>query len=203
MTAISQLLAFDSSSIEAPKLFPAGEFKCKIVEADIMKGYWGKSNTFFLAYVPKIQVVEYVPVDADKPTDLDKATMDQLEKFGDWQSFAKKFTINSKNVPGFDQLQVAGIANNLNYPLVKTDETFENIVEQMPQLARFYLSADKSPNGRPRGFVTDVLKMSPPNGAPLETIINDTIGKFLLVTFGHRQEGDYDPQLEVVDTAAA
>lgn len=199
MSAISQLLSFDASSIEAPKLFPEGDFKCKITRAEFINFYWDKSTTYGVMYVPEIEVVDYIPSGSEA---MDKQIMAQLEKFGDWQGFKRQFARLSEKIPGHqgEKIRIAGIANNLNFPLFLTDAGWENITEQHPQLSRFYLPADKSATGKPRGFVVDVLKMKPKPGIPLAELVQETEGKMLQVTFKHRQEEGYDAQLEVKDT---
>lgn len=199
MSAISQLLTFDASNIDAPKLFPKGDFKCKISKAEFINFYWDKSTTYGIMYVPEIEVVDYIPSGSEA---MDKKVMAELEKFGDWQGFKRQFARTSDKVPSNpgEKVRIAGIANNLNFPLFLTDAGWENVTEQHPQLSRFYLPADKSATGRPRGFVVDVLKMKPAAGISLAELVQQTEGKFLQVTFDHRESEGFDPQLEVKDT---
>jgi hypothetical protein len=199
MSAISDLLKMPASTIEQ-KSFPAGSYKCRIVEAEPLRYYWGKSAQWGLMYVPRIRVVDVIPTG---DPDLDDDQMAALERFGDWQGFSKRYTMRLE-IPGFtNKIECGGIANGLNFPLVVTTPHWESLAGPHIQAPHFYISAEKAPTGVASGFVVDVLGLAPPVGADIESIIAMTNDKMLVVEFVLKQDNpDYPARLEVANTSA-
>jgi len=213
MSAISELLSSGPENF-VQKLFPAGDYLCQIIEAEVKHGYW-KPNPpdrpqarWFEVYVPTIEVIDYVPTGDE---DIDAATKKALENFGDWKGFRPpRGTANSgrytqwREIPGYDKkIECAGIANGLNYDLVEATPNWEAKIDYAQSVARFYNSCNAQ--GEVAGFVHDVLSTDkdthiPPvtEALPIAEVINATKGCFLVVTFVHQQDDPkYDPKLEV------
>jgi len=213
MSAISELLSSGPENF-VQKLFPAGDYLCQIVEAEIKHGYWKPKPPdrpqarWFEVYVPTIEVIDYIPTGDE---DIDAQQAEALEKFGDWKGFRPpRGGANSgrytqwREIPGFEKkVECAGIANGLNYDLVEASPNWEAKTGYANGVARFYNSCNAQ--GEVGGFVHDVLSTEPDTHTPPITsaigigeVIEATKGCYLVVTFIHQQDDPkYEPKLEV------
>lgn len=209
MSAISELLAAPPEDF-IRKLFPAGEYLCQIVEAEIKHGYWkpnpskNRAARWMETYVPTIEIVDVVPSGDE---DIDAALVTALDNFGDWKGFRPPSGsgrwVQMQTVPGYeDKIQCAGIANGLNYILADSTPEWAGLKEIAPSATRFYTSQNSQ--GNIDGFVhkilsTDVEAHEPPVSTvePLLKVVEATKGCFLLVTLRIEEDptGEYDPKV--------
>ena len=64
MSAKSQLLSTPAEATEV-RLFPAGDYICQIVEADVLGGFWKATENrpqarWFQSYVPTLRILDYL-----------------------------------------------------------------------------------------------------------------------------------------------
>jgi len=188
-------------------ILPAGTYKCQILDADLMRFYWGRSGVWGLMYVPTVRLVDMIPTG---DPEIDETWTSGLEALGDWRRITKKYTMKIE-VPGYaERIELGGIANNLNFPLRLTTPRWEELVSDKrgnpimhPQASRFYLPARESATGVASGFVVDTLGLTPLLDVDLEAIITATLDRMLAVTFVHRQPNpQYEPRVEVENTSS-
>lgn len=175
MTAIKDLLKTNASTFKAPPRFPAGNYVVTIVSYDMLPFAWKKSGTHGLSYVPTIRPLSCVEADDESNPELQKEQQEMLEKYGDWTSKEFQFAYTSR-----DTNQRMAQVNEVNFPLIETDEDFnpQGILEK--HVWRFYQRED---DGTEQGFVPDILNLTYPEGAELGDILEDTVGKKFMVSF--------------------
>lgn len=176
---ISELLKVNASSFKAPQRFPAGSYVVVIVSYDMLQFHWKKSGTVGLAYVPTIRPLSCIEADDSDNPDLQAEQLAALEAYGDWTSKEWQFAYTSRET----NTKMATVSE-INFPLIECNETGDpiGILEKMAW--RFYL---RDNDGTEQGFVADVLGLSYPDGAELGTIMEDTLGKKFIVSFGYEQ----------------
>lgn len=176
---ISELLKVNASSFKAPQRFPAGSYVVVIVSYDMLSFFWKKSGVHGLAYVPTIRPLSCIEADDSSNPDLQAEQLQELNAFGDWTAKEFQFAYTSKET----NTKMATVSE-INFPLIECNETGDpiGILEKMAW--RFYL---RDNNGTEQGFVADVLGLSYPDGAELGTIMEDTLGKKFIVSFGYEQ----------------
>lgn len=213
MSAITELLSAKKEDF-VQRILPKGDYLCQIIEAELMHGYWGKSNRWFEAYVPTIEVVDYFPSGDD---DIDQATLTALGIFGDWKGYkpgsmnnSGRWTTNT-NVPGYEERVVCAnpiSGRGLVYPIIETTPNWEHLKDYSDSAARFFNSENH--RGELDGFVvrtlsTDPVQHTPPKITPAMTEADDMVtqviaatkGCYLIVSIDHEQDekGDYPPKL--------
>ncbi len=176
---IADLLKVNASSFKAPQKFPSGNYVVVISSYDMLQFHWKKSGTVGLAYVPTIRALSCIEADDDSNPDLQAEQLQALEAFGDWTAKEWQFAYTSKET----NTKMAAVSE-INFPLIECNETGDpiGILEKMAW--RFYL---RDNNGTEQGFVADVLGLSYPDGAELGTIMEDTLGKKFIASFGYEQ----------------
>ncbi len=208
MTAITELLAASPEDF-VRKMIPKGDYLCQIVEAEVLHGYWkgdpsaGKKARWFEAYVPTIEIIDYVPAGDE---DIDAETLAALENFGDWKGFRPPTKngnwVQFQTIPGFkDKVKCAGIAIGLNFILADVTEEWETLKELT--VSRFFTSKDSQ--GQVSGWVVKVLSTDPETFTPpdiqsdtsLSAVIEATKGCYLIVSLDHEQDetGKYEPKV--------
>jgi hypothetical protein len=139
--------------------------------------FWKKSGVHGLAYVPTIRPVSCIEADDDSNPDLQQEQLAALDAFGDWTAKEFQFAYTSRETN-----QKMAAVSEINFPLIETSPTGDVVGILEKHAWRFYLRAD---NGDQQGFVVDTLGLSYPNGEELGTILEDTIGKRFIATFGY------------------
>lgn len=176
---ISELLKINASSFKAPQRFPAGNYVVVITSYDMLQFYWKKSGTVGLAYVPTIRAISCIEADDDSNPDLQKEQLQALEAYGDWTAKEWQFAYTSKET----NVKMASVSE-INFPLIECDSAGNPIGILDKHAWRFYL---RDNDGTEQGFVADVLGLSYPDGAELGTIMEDTVGKKFIASFGYEQ----------------
>jgi len=181
---IKDLLKINASSFKAPQKFPAGNYVVAITGYDMLSFFWKKSGIHGLAYVPTIRPISCIEADDSDNPDLQQEQQAALDAYGDWTSREFQFAYTSRET----NAKMAAVSE-INFPLIECNEAGEpvGILEKMAW--RFYL---RDNNGQEQGFVHDVLGLSYPDGEELGTIMEDTVGKKFLVSFGY-QANPNDP----------
>ena len=181
---IADLLKTNAASFKAPARWPAGNYIVVITGYDMLPLHWKKSNTHGLAYVPTIRAVSCIEADDNSNPDLQQEQQAALDAYGDWCAREFQFAYTSRET----NVKMAAVSE-INFPLLECNEAGEpvGILEKMAW--RFYL---RDNNGQEQGFVHDVLGLSYPDGEELGTIMEDTVGKKFLVSFGY-QANPNDP----------
>jgi len=213
MSAISEVLSAKKEDF-VHKLFPAGDFLCQIVEAEIMDGYYKGSQKWFTAYVPSIEVVDYIPTGDE---DIDQETLAELENFGDWKGYklgnSKGRWTMSTQPPGYEEKVICAnpiSANNLQFELAEATPKWEHLKSYSEQISRFFDSKRMS------GFVVEKLSTDPESFIPIELseevlnasdmliqIINLTKGTYVGVSLKHEQnDPKYPTKVVCADTFA-
>ena len=179
MANMKDLLKSNAASFKAPSRFPAGNYVVTIVSYDMLPFAWKKSGTKGLAYVPTIRPVSCVELDDDSNPDLQQEQQTALDKYGDWTAKEFQFAYTSRET----NARMAAVSE-INFPLIECDDDMEpqGILEK--HAWRFYLRED---DGTQQGFVHDVLGLDYPDGEELGTILEDTVGKKLMVNFDYEQ----------------
>jgi hypothetical protein len=139
--------------------------------------FWKKSGVHGLAYVPTIRPVSCIEADDDSNPDLQSEQLAKLNEFGDWTNKEFQFAYTPKET----QQKMAAVSA-VNFPIIETDERGDVVGILDKHAWRFYLRSD---NGDQQGFVVDVLGLDYPNGEELGTILEDTVGKKFIATFGY------------------
>lgn len=176
---IADLLKINASSFKAPQKFPSGNYVVVIVSYDMLQFLWKKSGTTGLAYVPTIRPISCIEADDSDNPDLQQVQQAALDAYGDWTSREFQFAYTSRET----NIKMAAVSE-INFPIIGCNEAGEpvGILEKMAW--RFYL---RDNNGTEQGFVADVLGLSYPDGAELGTIMEDTLGKKFVASFGYEQ----------------
>ena len=174
---IADLLKTNASSFKAPSRFPEGNYVVVITSYDMIPFFWKKSGVHGLAYVPTIRPVSCIEADDDSNPDLQSEQLAKLNEFGDWTAREFQFAYTFRDT----QQKMAGVSA-VNFPIIETDERGDVIGILDKHAWRFYLRSD---NGDQQGFVVDVLGLDYPNGEELGTILEDTVGKKFIATFGY------------------
>lgn len=176
---IADLLKVNASSFKAPQKYPSGNYVVVITGYDMLSFFWKKSGIHGLAYVPTIRPLSCIEADDSDNPDLQKEQLSALEAYGDWTAKEFQFAYTSRET----NTKMAAVSE-INFPLIECNETGDpiGILEKMAW--RFYL---RDNNGTEQGFVADVLGLSYPDGAELGTIMEDTLGKKFIVSFGYEQ----------------
>lgn len=174
---ISDILKTNASSFKAPTRFPAGNYIVVITSYDMLPFFWKKSGVHGLAYVPTIRPISCIEADDDSNPDLQKEQQAALDAYGDWTAREFQFAYTSRDT----NTKMASVSE-INFPLVECDANGSPVGILEKHAWRFYLRED---NGNQQGFVTDVLGLDYPEGAELGTIMEDTVGKKFLLTFGY------------------
>lgn len=176
---IADLLKTNASSFKAPQRFPAGNYVVVITGYDMLSFLWKKSGVHGLAYVPTIRPISCIEADDDSNLDLQQEQLAALEAYGDWCARELQFAYTSRET----NTKMAAVSE-INFPLIECNETGEPVGILDKHSWRFYL---RNPNGTEQGFVADVLGLSYPDGAELGTIMEDTLGKKFIASFGYEQ----------------
>jgi len=181
---IKELLKVNSSSFKAPQRFPAGTYVVVITSYEVLNFFWKKSGTHGMSYVPTIRPISCIEAEDDSNPDLQAEQLAQLNAFGDWVSKEFQFAYTNRET----NTKMAAISE-INFPLLECNESGEPVGILDKMAWRFYL---RDNNGTEQGFVHDVLGLSYPDGEELGTIMEDTVGKKFLVSFGY-QANPNDP----------
>ena len=210
MSAITDLLSAAPEDF-VRKMLPKGDYLCQIVEAELLHGFWkgnpsaGKKPRWFEAYVPTIEIIDYIPSGDD---DIDAETLTALENFGDWKGYqppnGSGHWVQMQQVPGFnDKIKCAGMAFGLNFILAETTPEWVSMIELASSAARFFTS--QNARGEVDGWVVKTLSTDPESLTPpeieantsLPDIIERTKGCYLIVTIDHEQDekGEYEPKV--------
>jgi hypothetical protein len=173
---LSDLLKTNTAAFKEPPKFPAGLYEMVITGYDLLPFSWRKSGKFGLAYVPTVRAIRSIEADDQSNPELAAEQQAKLDEFGDWtkREFQFAYSDQSTNPPR----RVATISE-INFPLIETDASGSPIGFMENMAWRFYLRKD----GQQSGFVVDKLGLDYPEGAELETIMEDTVGKTFLAQF--------------------
>ena len=195
---IKDLLSTNAASFKAPAQFPAGNYTVVITSYDLLPFHWKKSGTNGLAYVPKIRPIACLEADDDSNPDLQAEQLAALEAYGDWTAREFQFAYTSKET----QRRMASVSE-INFPIIECDEAFEPVGILEKHAWRFYM---RDTNGSQQGFVCAVLGLDYPEGEALSTILEDTIGKKFIATFGYEMNQNDPtrmPNLTITSVTAA
>lgn len=195
---IKDLLTTNAASFKAPAQFPAGNYTVVITSYDLLPFHWKKSGTNGLAYVPKIRPISCLEADDDSNPDLQAEQLAALEAYGDWTAREFQFAYTSKET----QRKMASVSE-INFPIIECDEAFEPVGILEKHAWRFYM---RDANGNQQGFVCAVLGLDYPEGEALSTILEDTIGKKFIATFGYEMNQNDPtrmPNLTITSVTAA
>jgi hypothetical protein len=176
---IADLLKVNASSFKAPQRFPEGNYVAVITSYDMLRFHWSKSGTTGLAYVPTIRPLSCIEADDDSNPDLQAEQLQALEAFGDWTAKEFQFAYTSRET----NIKMAAVSE-INFPIIECDAAGNPVGILDKHAWRFYL---RDNDGVEQGFVVDVLGLSYPDGAELGTIMEDTLGKKFIVSFGYAQ----------------
>lgn len=174
---IADILKTNTSSFKAPARFPAGNYVVVITSYEMLPFFWKKSGTNGLAYVPTIRPVSCVELDDDSNPDLQKEQEELLNAYGDWTAREFTFAYTSKET----QKKMASVSE-INFPLIECDDEGAPVGVLEKHAWHFYL---REVDGSQKGFVIDTLGLDYPDGEELGTILEDTIGKKFMVSFGY------------------
>lgn len=176
---IADLLKVNASSFKAPQQFPEGNYVVVISSYDMLQFSWKKSGTIGLAYVPTIRALSCIEADDDSNPDLQAEQLQALDAFGDWTAKEFQFAYTSKET----NIKMAAVSE-INFPIIECDAAGNPIGILDKHAWRFYL---RNNDGTEQGFVADTLGLSYPDGEELGTIMEDTVGKKFIATFGYEQ----------------
>lgn len=173
---ISDILKTNASSFKAPSRYPAGNYIVVITSYDMLPFRWKKSGLNGLAYVPTIRPISCIELDDDSNPDLQREQQAALDAYGDWTAREFQFAYTSR-----DTGQKMAAVSEINFPIIECDDSGSPVGILDKHAWRFYLRDGENQ----QGFVVDVLGLDYPNGAELGTIMEDTVGRKFLLTFGY------------------
>lgn len=174
---LSEILKTNTSNFKAPSRYPAGNYVVVITGYDVLPFHWKKSGLNGLAYVPTIRPVSCVELDDESNPDLQQEQEAALAAYGDWTAKEFQFAYTSKET----NAKMAGVAE-VNFPLIECDDSGQPIGILDKHAWRFFLREN---DGTQKGFVVDVLGLDYPDGEELGTIMEDTVGKKFMLSFGY------------------
>ena len=174
---LADMLKTNTNTFKAPQRFPAGNYVVVITGFDMLPFHWKKSGLNGLAYVPTIRPVSCVELDDESNPDLQQEQETALAAYGDWTAKEFQFSYTSKET----NAKMAGVAG-VNFPLIECDDSGQPIGILDKHAWRFFLREN---DGTQKGFVVDVLGLSYPDGEELGTIMEDTVGKKFMLSFGY------------------
>lgn len=187
---LADILKTNTATFKAPQRFPAGNYVVVITGYDMLPFHWKKSGLNGLAYVPTIRPVSCVELDDESNPDLQQEQEAALAAYGDWTAKEFQFSYTSKET----NAKMAGVAE-INFPLVECNNSGEVVgILDKPgsnHAWRFFLRTEiKDSRGnilevKQQGFVVDVLGLDYPDGEELGTIMEDTVGKKFMLSFGY------------------
>lgn len=178
---LADMLKTNTATFKAPQRFPAGNYVVVITGYDMLPFHWKKSGLNGLAYVPTIRPVSCVELDDESNPDLQQEQEAALAAYGDWTAKEFQFSYTSKET----NAKMAGVAE-INFPLIECDDSGQPVgILDTPgknHAWRFFL---REKDGTQKGFVVDVLGLDYPDGEELGTIMEDTVGKKFMLSFGY------------------
>lgn len=174
---LADMLKTNTNTFRAPPRFPAGNYVVVITGYDMLPFHWKKSGLNGLAYVPTIRPVSCVELDDESNPDLQQEQETALAAYGDWTAKEFQFSYTSKET----NAKMAGVAE-INFPLIECDDSGQPVGILDKHAWRFFLREN---DGSQKGFVVDVLGLDYPDGEELGTIMEDTVGKKFMLSFGY------------------
>jgi len=174
---LADMLKTNTATFKAPQRFPAGNYVVVITGYDMLPFHWKKSGLNGLAYVPTIRPVSCVELDDESNPDLQQEQEAALAAYGDWTAKEFQFSYTSKET----NAKMAGVAE-INFPLIECDDSGQPVGILDKHAWRFFL---READGTQKGFVVDVLGLDYPDGEELGTIMEDTVGKKFMLSFGY------------------
>lgn len=174
---LADMLKTNTATFKAPQRFPAGNYVVVITGYDMLPFHWKKSGLNGLAYVPTIRPVSCVELDDESNPDLQQEQEAALAAYGDWTAKEFQFSYTSKET----NAKMAGVAE-INFPLIECDDSGQPVGILDKHAWRFFLREN---DGIQKGFVVDVLGLDYPDGEELGTIMEDTVGKKFMLSFGY------------------
>lgn len=174
---LADMLKTNTSTFKAPQRYPAGNYVVVITGYDMLPFHWKKSGLNGLAYVPTIRPVSCVELDDESNPDLQQEQEAALAAYGDWTAKEFQFSYTSKET----NAKMAGVAE-INFPLIECDDSGQPVGILDKYAWRFFL---READGTQKGFVIDVLGLDYPDGEELGTIMEDTVGKKFMLSFGY------------------
>lgn len=174
---LADMLKTNTNTFKAPQRFPAGNYVVVITGYDMLPFHWKKSGLNGLAYVPTIRPVSCVELDDESNPDLQQEQEAALAAYGDWTAKEFQFSYTSRET----NAKMAGVAE-VNFPLIECDDSGQPIGILDKHAWRFFLREN---DGTQKGFVVDVLGLDYPDGEELGTIMEDTVGKKFMLSFGY------------------
>ena len=174
---LADMLKTNTATFKAPQRFPAGNYVVVITGYDMLPFHWKKSGLNGLAYVPTIRPVSCVELDDESNPDLQQDQEAALAAYGDWTAKEFQFSYTSKET----NAKMAGVAE-INFPLIECDDSGQPVGILDKHAWRFFL---READGTQKGFVVDVLGLDYPDGEELGTIMEDTVGKKFMLSFGY------------------
>ncbi len=174
---LADMLKTNTATFKAPQRFPAGNYVVVITGYDMLPFHWKKSGLNGLAYVPTIRPVSCVELDDESNPDLQQEQEAALAAYGDWTAKEFQFSYTSKET----NAKMAGVAE-INFPLIECDDSGQPVGILDKHAWRFFL---READGIQKGFVVDVLGLDYPDGEELGTIMEDTVGKKFMLSFGY------------------
>lgn len=174
---LADMLKTNTATFKAPQRFPAGNYVVVITGYDMLPFHWKKSGLNGLAYVPTIRPVSCVELDDESNPDLQQEQEAALAAYGDWTAKEFQFSYTSKET----NAKMAGVAE-INFPLIECDDSGQPVGILDKHAWRFFLREN---DGTQKGFVVDVLGLDYPDGEELGTIMEDTVGKKFMLSFGY------------------
>lgn len=174
---LADILKTNTATFKAPQRFPAGNYVVVITGYDMLPFHWKKSGLNGLAYVPTIRPVSCVELDDESNPDLQQEQEAALAAYGDWTAKEFQFSYTSKET----NAKMAGVAE-INFPLIECDDSGQPVEILDKHAWRFFL---RETDGTQKGFVVDVLGLDYPDGEELGTIMEDTVGKKFMLSFGY------------------
>ena len=174
---LADMLKTNTNTFRAPPRFPAGNYVVVITGYDMLPFHWKKSGLNGLAYVPTIRPVSCVELDDESNPDLQQEQEAALAAYGDWTAKEFQFAYTSRET----KAKMAGVAE-INFPLIECDGSGQPVGILDKHAWRFFLREN---DGSQKGFVVDVLGLDYPDGEELGTIMEDTVGKKFMLSFGY------------------
>lgn len=174
---LADMLKTNTATFKAPQRYPAGNYVVVITGYDMLPFHWKKSGLNGLAYVPTIRPVSCVELDDESNPDLQQEQEAALAAYGDWTAKEFQFSYTSKET----NAKMAGVAE-INFPLIECDDSGQPVGILDKHAWRFFL---READGTQKGFVVDVLGLDYPDGEELGTIMEDTVGKKFMLSFGY------------------
>ena len=174
---LADMLKTNTATFKAPQRFPAGNYVVVITGYDMLPFHWKKSGLNGLAYIPTIRPVSCVELYDESNPDLQQEQEAALAAYGDWTAKEFQFSYTSKET----NAKMAGVAE-INFPLIECDDSGQPVGILDKHAWRFFL---READGTQKGFVVDVLGLDYPDGEELGTIMEDTVGKKFMLSFGY------------------